>query len=207
MVQTPIGKIGGLQCFEHHQPLLKYNTYFQGEQIHIASWPNLFQHIGDMPWFNAVDSCRGATHQYAVESGAFVLLASHTQSESGIEANGMSIETQPGVIQPHTALVGGGFSEIVAPDGRSLTKPVPADWEGLIYADLDFNEIYKAKSIVDPVGQYSRPDIFTLQVRNRVRRHCEISGVDDTYMHAARFQDLDNASCASSPLVSAQIVD
>ena len=145
-----------------------------------------------MPWFNAVDSCRAATHQYAVESGSFVLLASHTQSANGIKANGMSVEDKPGIAKPHTALVGGGFSEIIAPDGRSLTEPLPAaDWEGLIYADLDFDEIYKAKSIVDPVGQYSRPDIFTLQVRNTVRRHCEYTGFEDSFAHATRFPELD----------------
>ncbi|KXH59218.1 hypothetical protein CSAL01_11774 [Colletotrichum salicis] len=34
-----VGKVGGLNCWEHTQPLLKYHTYAQGEQIHVAVWP------------------------------------------------------------------------------------------------------------------------------------------------------------------------
>ncbi|KAK1673176.1 carbon-nitrogen hydrolase [Colletotrichum godetiae] len=34
-----VGRVGGLNCWEHTQPLLKYRTYAQGEQIHIAAWP------------------------------------------------------------------------------------------------------------------------------------------------------------------------
>jgi cyanide hydratase len=134
-----------------------------------------------------------ASHTYAVEGGAFVLLASHTQSDKGLVANGLSVEAPaPGEDIPHTAAIGGGFSVIIAPDGRPLTEPVPASWEGIIYQDLDFNEIYKAKAIVDPVGQYSRTDIFTLQVRSKVRRHCEVDGADDNeFVHASRFPDLE----------------
>jgi nitrilase len=31
--------IGGLQCWEHLQPLLRYNHYKQGVQVHVAAWP------------------------------------------------------------------------------------------------------------------------------------------------------------------------
>ncbi|KAJ5698494.1 Nitrilase [Penicillium macrosclerotiorum] len=191
VVQTPIGRIGGLQCFEHLQPLLKYHSYFQGEQIHVASWPMLFPPVGKGPFFNTVDACRMATHVYAIEGGAFVLLASHTQGESGLKANGLIMPDQSQDTTPHVSTLGGGFSQIIAPDGRSLTEPVDPTFEGLLYADLDFNEIYYAKNIVDPVGQYSRTDLFTLQVDNRVKRHCVYKGEEnDAYKHASRYPDL-----------------
>ncbi|KEY71448.1 hypothetical protein S7711_10114 [Stachybotrys chartarum IBT 7711] len=98
-----------------------------------------------MPFFNTVKACRMATHTVAIEGGVFVILASMTHSEK---------------------VKGGGFTAIIAPDGRALTEPVPVDWEGLVYCDLDFEEIYKAKQWVDPVGHYSRPDIFNLTVSN-----------------------------------------
>lgn len=145
----------------------------------MASWPNLFGMVGEMPWFNTVDSCRMVTHTYAVESGAFVLLASHTQSQKGLVANGLVGDLPEGAEAPHTAVVGGGFSVIIGPDGRPLTEPVPDTWEGLIYHELDFNDIYVAKATVDPVGQYSRPDILTLQVRNKVHRHVEIIDLEE----------------------------
>ncbi|KAJ9134349.1 Carbon-nitrogen hydrolase [Pleurostoma richardsiae] len=191
VVQTPIGRVGGLQCFEHLQPLLKYNTYAQGEQIHVASWPCLFPPVGKMPFFNTVEACSRATYTLAVEGSVFVLLASMTQSEKGLRANGLVGEVAEAEEAPHTAVKGGGFSVVIAPDGRALTEPVPDDWEGLIYCNLDFDEIYKAKQWVDPVGHYSRPDIFNLLVRNDVRRHIVKDDSDDDYCHVSRFPQLE----------------
>lgn len=191
VVQTPIGRVGGLQCFEHLQPLLKYHTYFQREQIHVASWPLLFPPVGKGPFFNTVDACRMATHVLAIEGGTFVLLASHTQGQRGLEANGIALADPSDEATPHVSAVGGGFSEIIAPDGRSLTEPVDPSWEGIIYADLDFAEIYYAKNIVDPVGQYSRPDIFRLHVDANVKRHCSYDEPKSEFKHASRYPDLE----------------
>lgn len=41
-----IGRIGALACWEHTQPLLKYNTILQKEDIHVAAWPPAFEHDG-----------------------------------------------------------------------------------------------------------------------------------------------------------------
>ncbi|KAL4885706.1 carbon-nitrogen hydrolase [Aspergillus karnatakaensis] len=207
VIQTPLGRIGGLQCFEHLQPLLKYNTYAQGEQIHIAAWPNLFPPVGKMPFFNTVESCRMATHTLAVEGGVFVLLASSIQSEKGLKANGLLPAPIPGkgdthevvsetnIEPPHTRVTGGGFSVVIAPDGRTITEPVAEDWEGLIYAELDFEEIYRAKQWVDPVGHYSRPDVFTLQVRSQTRRYVEVESGNTSgsegFEHVGRFPELE----------------
>jgi nitrilase len=178
--------------------LLKYHTYFQQEQIHVASWPNLFPVVGKMPFFNSVEACTMATHTYAIEGGAFVLLASHTQSEKGIQANGLIKGTdappEGGADLPddmcHTAVTGGGFTQIIAPDGRTLAKAPSPSFEGLVYAEIDFNEIYLAKNIVDPVGQYSRPDIFNLQVNSNVNRHCSYEEKSSSFAHHLRYPEL-----------------
>jgi cyanide hydratase len=154
-----------------------------------------------MPFFNTVEPCTMATHTLAVEGATFVLLASSTQTEKGLLANGLIPEPNADIPSssdgtgeelPHTAVVGGGFSEIIAPDGRTLVKAPSASYDGLLYGELDFDEIYIAKSIVDTVGQYSRPDIFTLQVRGEVRRHCENAQVGE-FAHATRFPNLPTA--------------
>lgn len=46
VVSTPIGRVGALSCWEHIQPLLKYQTMYQKEEIHIAAWPPLEPHTG-----------------------------------------------------------------------------------------------------------------------------------------------------------------
>lgn len=46
-----VGKVGSLSCWEHIQPLLKYYTLSQDEQIHVAAWPPLDPFIEGSPGF------------------------------------------------------------------------------------------------------------------------------------------------------------
>ena len=47
---THIGRVGSLACWEHLQPLLKFNTLSQREEFHIAAWPAIFPHTGSELW-------------------------------------------------------------------------------------------------------------------------------------------------------------
>lgn len=94
------------------------------------------------------------------------------------------------------ASTGGGFTAVYGPDGRKLTKDIPKDWEGMVYADLDMDEINYAKSVADPVGHYSRPDLFTLVADDRRKTHVvyRSTGNDPAPEHAnmlSGFKDLD----------------
>ena len=62
---------------------------------------------------------------------------------------------------------GGGFSMIFSPFGQELVKPLEPHEEGILYADINLEEKYKAKQNLDIVGHYSRPDQLSL----RVNRH------------------------------------
>lgn len=47
VASTKLGKrVGSLACWEHCQPLLKYHTATQREDIHVAGWPPLSPHGG-----------------------------------------------------------------------------------------------------------------------------------------------------------------
>jgi len=132
-----------------------------------------------------------ASHVYAVEGGTFVLLPSQVQTEKGLRANGLGSEAAPGDVDaPHTAVIGGGFSVIIGPDGRGLTEPVDPKWQGLLFHELDFNDIYVAKQTVDCVGHYSRPDIFSLQVNGKVNRAVVDSRSEVPFRHEIRFPAL-----------------
>jgi nitrilase len=56
---------------------------------------------------------------------------------------------------------------IYGPDGRVLVKAIPANEEGILQADVDLQDIDYSKNLLDPVGQYSRPDLLTLLVKQR----------------------------------------
>lgn len=49
--------VGSLSCWEHLQPMLKYFTFAQNEQVHIAAWPPLDGFITGSPglWSMSVE--------------------------------------------------------------------------------------------------------------------------------------------------------
>lgn len=57
-----------------------------------------------------------------------------------------------------------GGSCIINPYGEYLAGPL-FDRAGILTADLDLNEITRAKFDWDPVGHYNRPDIFKFEIR------------------------------------------
>ena len=46
VASLPVGRVGALSCWEHIQPLLKFQTYSQREDIHVSAWPNVTPHTG-----------------------------------------------------------------------------------------------------------------------------------------------------------------
>lgn len=194
VVDTPVARVGALSCWEHIQPLLKYHTYSQREQIHVAAWPPVFHDDGtalysmtkegtffhrilfgvafgkdvecaNVPW----PGTETLSKTYAMESQSFVLCTTAVITEPGIDAMG----TQTGAVMNTP---GGGFSTVYGPDGRQLTDLIPSTEEGIVYADLDLNEIYKSRAFVDLCGHYSRPDLLWLGVNSGVKTHVRDQG-------------------------------
>ena len=158
-------KVGGLSCWEHIQPLLKYHTYLQGEEIHVAAWPPLDPHPGGPAlWSMSREGCQGLSQTYAAESAAYVLHSTAVITQKGVDA----MQTAECMMFNRP---GGGGSCVIAPDGRVLTELIPGDQEGIVYADLDMDFILKTKCFVDSTGHYSRPDMLWLGVDDREKKH------------------------------------
>jgi nitrilase len=159
-----VGKVSALACWEHCQPLLKYHTCTQTPDIHVAAWPPLYSHAGGPSLYSmSRDGCRSLSRTFAIESQAFVLHTTAVLSQAGIDQMG----TNPGLMNK----AGGGSSAIFGPDGRLLSVDLPETEEGILYADLDFDEILRAKSFLDICGHYSRPDLLWLGVDDRKKVH------------------------------------
>jgi nitrilase len=155
VIDTDLGRVGALNCWEHLQPLAKYAMFAQGEQLHVAAWPSFSIFEGAVyalgPEVNV-----GAARQYAVEGQTFVLSPSGIVGEAGQH---LLADTD---LKKQLLRVGGGHARIFGPDGQDLAEPLAPTAEGILYADIDYSAILAAKNAADPVGHYSRPDVFQL---------------------------------------------
>lgn len=163
VVDTKLGKLDMLNCWEHLQPLLKYHTFSQGEEVHIAAWPNNRMRTGAEPWSLSMQACEVlASQMYAIEGQTWVLCTNYPVNEEGIEKNTPEATVQPGKRWQREA--GGGAAAVYGPDGRRLTPETGTTFDGLIYCDVDLDKVLEAKALADPVGHYSRPDLLRLLV-------------------------------------------
>jgi nitrilase len=159
VLDTEIGKVGSLCCWEHLQPLTRYAMYSKGEQVHCAAWPTFSLYAG-MAYALGPEVNMAASRMYAVEGGCYVLAACATVGDS---AHDLFCDT------PDKAEMlgrGGGHAMIFAPDGRELAEPLDPSEEGLLFADIDLGLIALAKAAADPVGHYARADVTRLYLNS-----------------------------------------
>ncbi|MBW0093287.1 carbon-nitrogen hydrolase family protein [Pseudonocardia sp. KRD-184] len=152
---TPLGRLGGLCCWEHLQPLSKYAMYAQDEQVHVGAWPSFSLYVGGA-YALGPEVNTSASRVYAVEGGCFVLAPCATVSPEMVDLL-CTDDTKRALLQP-----GGGHARIFAPDGQEIAERLAPDAEGLLYADIDLGMISLAKAAADPAGHYSRPDVTRL---------------------------------------------
>ena len=150
-VDSKVGRIGQLACFEHNNPLARYAMIADGEQIHSAMYPG--SAFGD----GFAQRMEINIRQHALESGAFVVNATAwldaDQQAQLMKDTGCTIG----------AISGGCFTTIVAPDGMLLGEPLRSG-EGEVIADLDFTEIDRRKMLMDAAGHYNRPELLSLLI-------------------------------------------
>jgi nitrilase len=162
VVETPIGRIGALNCWEHLQPLSKYAMYAQNEQIHIAAWPALSIY-NDTAYALGVEANMAASRVYALEGQSYVLACTSLVDQNVMDRL-CDTDERRALLE-----LGGGTTTIFAPSGQTLAGPMGYTEEGLLIADLDLGEIRRAKQAADPAGHYARADATRLQVNRQPR--------------------------------------
>lgn len=150
VIETNAGKTGATICWENYMPLLRTALYAKGIEIWCAPtvdarpvWQSTMQHI-------------------ALEGRCFV--ASACQYQPSPNEIGQAVDNW----SADDALISGG-SVIIGPLGDVLAGPL-LDKEGLISAEINMDDLAKARYDLDVIGHYARPDIFELRVNETPRQ-------------------------------------
>jgi nitrilase len=149
---TPVGRLGAVICWENYMPMMRAAMYAQRIQVYCAptadgrpTWLPSMQHI-------------------ALEGRCFVISSNQFARRRDYPSNYVSdLPNEP------DAIVSRGGSCIVDPLGNVLAGPL-WDQEGIITAEIDLSAVTQALYDFDPVGHYSRPDVFSLHVDKQAKR-------------------------------------
>ncbi len=148
VVETAVGRVGVLLCWENFMPLARAAIYAQNVEIYCAptadeseNWLASMQHIGR-------------------EASAFVIGVAPALEDCDITPDLPSREnispTKDEWIMPGNGIICSPLGEIVAGPMRKES--------GFLKANIDLEDVYSARRSFDVVGHYSRPDIFKLEV-------------------------------------------
>ncbi len=146
-VPTPLGRIGGLICWENYMPLARFALYESGVEIYLAATAD------------DSDAWQATLVHIARESRAFVVSPCHFQRSEAYPDDFPLAEELAGV-----DLIGRGGSAILGPDGTFLAGPLYGE-EGILLAELDPARLHEERQRFDPAGHYHRPDVLGLTVR------------------------------------------
>ena len=137
VLETPLGRLGGLICWENYMPQARLAMYAQGVELYVA------------PTADARDSWQATMRHIALEGRCFVLGCNQFVTKSMHPADLPCLDEL--AAQPEVMCRGG--SVIVGPLGDVLAGPL-YDAEGILTADLDLGEIVRARLDFDVVGHY-----------------------------------------------------
>lgn len=139
VVDTPLGRLGGLTCWENRMPLARYAVYRQGPQIWLA------------PTMDDGEAWVALARTIAIESGAFVASCAQYVTRADFPAD------FPAPLPEGKERFSGGGALVADPEGTLIAGPL-RDGPGIAIADCDLRAGLRAKRLFDVAGHYAREE-------------------------------------------------
>jgi nitrilase len=150
VVDTPIGRIGCLICWESYMPLARFALYAQNIDIYVA------------PTWDSGEVWLATMNHIAREGGCWVLGTATALTGSDIPENFPERDK----LFSGDEWINPGDAVVVQPFGGVVAGPLHRE-KGILYATIDVERARSARKSLDVAGHYGRPDIFRLEIDRR----------------------------------------
>jgi len=158
-VDSTVGRLGALVCWENYMPLARYALYAQGVEIYIAP-----TYDSGPDWIESMRHIAREGRCWVINCGCALRGRDFAIGDEALNR----IYPEP------DEWVNPGDSCVIAPGGEVIAGPFHEE-EGLFYSDIESSQVARSRRALDVAGHYSRPDIFTLQVKQSHQTSLKLS--------------------------------
>ncbi|GAA0784219.1 carbon-nitrogen hydrolase family protein [Marinobacterium sediminicola] len=151
VVDTAVGRIGCLICWESYMPLARFALYAQNIELYLA------------PTWDSGETWRASMNHIAREGGCYVLSTATAVQGSDLPE---SFPERDRLFTPDE-WINPGDAVVIKPFGGVIAGPLHQE-KAILYADIDLEEARAARKALDVSGHYNRPDLFKLEVNRQV---------------------------------------
>jgi len=160
VMDTPVGRVGSLICWENYMPLARMALFAQGIDIYVT------------PTWDSSDGWIGSMQHIAREGGCYVANCCTAMTAADIPAD---FPGRDQLFQDEAEIINSGKSCLIEPGGNLQTEPL-ANEQTIIYGEVDLQKVRTSRRSLDIAGHYNRPDIFkfTLNQKPQASMNLEI---------------------------------
>ncbi|MEJ6501801.1 MAG: carbon-nitrogen hydrolase family protein [Rhodobacterales bacterium] len=148
VVDTAVGRVGALLCWENYMPLARYALYAQNIDIYVA------------PTWDSGETWLATMQHIAREGGCWVVGCATALEASDIPAD---VPYRDELLPNADEWVNPGDAVVYKPFGGVAAGPMHKK-KGLLITEIDVAEARASRRKFDASGHYARPDVFQLTV-------------------------------------------
>lgn len=150
VVETPVGRLGSLICWESYMPLARYALYAQNIEIFVN------------PTWDYGETCLATLRHIAKEAGCWVIGTATALQGADIPPDLPDRDR----LFDAAEWINDGDAVVIRPNGTVAAGPLKRE-KGILYAEIDTEAARRARRSLDVCGHYARPDIFSLSVNRK----------------------------------------